>query len=796
MEQIRLNLIPTGPMPTCHASQYDKKREIGLVLFNGTRPLLLTDETLELDVRKSDSHIVTIDVPTPEGKNLAVFETTEQMCAVAGSNECELRIKKAGADIGTLNFIMEIERSPMENGLQSDSEIRNLERQIAEAATPVVEEIAPPIIRDFLDDDYYTAEETDEAIETAIEGKADKTYVDTELAKKADKNNTYTKNEVDTLIDNLPEPMIFKGTLGVGGTVQTLPTASASNEGYTYKVITEGTYAEQTAKVGDVFTSNGSEWVLIPAGDEDNDTWRNIKVNGTEVIGSGISSGAVDFIGSENIEIEYESTGNKIKAKTKNLYTKDEVDDLIEEAVYDLLPSDTESGPIASFETDLALPLKSLKIDVNAKQDLHGEANPYPSGGGINKFDKDTMLIDDAYINDTDGTQRTNAGDKCTDYIEILPNTAYYIVSEQTSGKWGAWYDENKAYISGINNYGSKTSPANAKYMRLTVVRQGNGNPDTFSINYPSTDTAYHPYSNICPITGHTEAKIIRAGKNLLDKEAYEWLSNANIIFGGTNTTISDSLILGAGTYTLSCSHNVTGFYVDNHDGIVKRAYNTTSTTFSISSRQAVRINLYIAGVTRSDLLSYNYQLELGSNATEYEPYVGNEYIINLGGTYYGGKLDVTTGKFLITYEKANTPSRNATDYGGLSSRGVRFPSALNGSYRFAKAVCNMARIVYSTNYFLGCMAVGIDNAQIYWFGIIDLLGLADLDAFKTWLDNNPVEVYYELATPIEIQLTPTQVATLIGTNNIYADSGDTAVEFKESINQKIASLQALLLST
>lgn len=77
-----------------------------------------------------------------------------------------------------------------------------------------------------------------------------------------------TKQYVDNAIEALPEPMIFKGSLGTGGTITTLPAASASNEGYTYKVITAGTYASQAAKVGDTFISTGTEWVLIPSGDE------------------------------------------------------------------------------------------------------------------------------------------------------------------------------------------------------------------------------------------------------------------------------------------------------------------------------------------------------------------------------------------------------------------------------------------------------------------------------------------------------------------------------------------------
>lgn len=90
-------------------------------------------------------------------------------------------------------------------------------------------------------------------------------------------------------IDNLPLPMVFKGTLGTGGTISTLPTASSSNEGFVYIVITDGTYAGQTAKAGDTFVSDGSSWVLVPSADEpsvidDNVTstaltWSSKKIN-------------------------------------------------------------------------------------------------------------------------------------------------------------------------------------------------------------------------------------------------------------------------------------------------------------------------------------------------------------------------------------------------------------------------------------------------------------------------------------------------------------------------------------
>lgn len=86
---------------------------------------------------------------------------------------------------------------------------------------------------------------------------------------------------VDKAIQNLPEPMIFKGSLGTSGTITSLPAAATSNEGYTYKVITAGTYANQSAKVGDTFISDGKNWVLIPSGDEPNGTVTSVTLKAT-----------------------------------------------------------------------------------------------------------------------------------------------------------------------------------------------------------------------------------------------------------------------------------------------------------------------------------------------------------------------------------------------------------------------------------------------------------------------------------------------------------------------------------
>jgi hypothetical protein len=45
-------------------------------------------------------------------------------------------------------------------------------------------------------------------------------------------------------------------------------------------------------------------------------------------------------------------------------------------------------------------------------------------------------------------------------------------------------------------------------------------------------------------------------------------------------------------------------------------------------------------------------------------------------------------------------------------------------------------------------------------------------------MSDNNVQVVYPLATPLTVQLTPSQMQTLLGTNHIFADTGDVAVEY------------------
>lgn len=174
---------------------------------------------------------------------------------------------------------------------------------------------------------YVTPDQLATTTQDGLMSASDKAVVDS-LGSASAKNFTtsvtsgssdlVTSGAVWTAIDNLPEPMVYKGTLGTGGTITSLPTASSSNEGFTYKVITAGTYASQSAKVGDVFISNGIAWTLIPSGDDVDDTWRGIKVNGTDLLGTGISTGAVNFKNGSNVTVS--GSGNDVTIASSNYY--------------------------------------------------------------------------------------------------------------------------------------------------------------------------------------------------------------------------------------------------------------------------------------------------------------------------------------------------------------------------------------------------------------------------------------------------------------------------------------------
>lgn len=134
METIRLNLVPVGATPICHAAQYDAGRQIKLELYNGAAAYQIqAGDTFELDLRKPDGHIVTASIPGTQGNTYLILVTTEQMCAVAGINVCKVKVKNSGDEIGTLIFNMAVQMDVLADGDPSESVIGTIDELVAEA---------------------------------------------------------------------------------------------------------------------------------------------------------------------------------------------------------------------------------------------------------------------------------------------------------------------------------------------------------------------------------------------------------------------------------------------------------------------------------------------------------------------------------------------------------------------------------------------------------------------------------------------------------------------------------------
>jgi hypothetical protein len=211
---------------------------------------------------------------------------------------------------------------------------------------------------------------------------------------------------------------------------------------------------------------------------------------------------------------------------------------------------------------------------------------------------------------------------------------------------------------------------------------------------------------------------------------------------------------------------------------------------------------IYVNSGTTLTNFKLKPQLEFGNTATAWTPYsnicpitghdsgvitvendqIANTYTVDFGQTVYGGSLDVTRGKLYVTHKyQRGGFSRKSID----SSNKLWYCGDLSDSKEYASVEAPNA----ISNMFVGkplenCRA---DNSgftifprQLYIAGYV-----GNESALDALLSN--LEIAYELATPIEIQLTPVQVKTLLGNNNIFTDTnGDTSVVYVCSLKDYI----------
>lgn len=183
---------------------------------------------------------------------------------------------------------------------------------------------------------------------------------------------------------------------------------------------------------------------------------------------------------------------------------------IIEEALKHLDPPirvEKDYAPIQVLTDAIDKPVIDLKVKVDPVQDLHGYTKPWVGGAGKNKAN-----IADAVV--------TEAGYVYNNAPLVLPSGTYTFSFESTatSGDYTIVFrDADNTELARANkNMGVKyaTFTLASACAKFTLAVSATGTYSHFQIEVGSTATTYEPYTNICPITGHSEANVTRQNED------------------------------------------------------------------------------------------------------------------------------------------------------------------------------------------------------------------------------------------------------------------------------------------
>lgn len=322
--------------------------------------------------------------------------------------------------------------------------------------------------------------------------------------------------------------------------------------------------------------------------------------------------------------------------------------------------------------------------------------------------------------------------------------------------------------------------PARIKSLETDInpVQSGTGDPSP---------------DNIRPISGWSTVNVVRTGKNLFDKaDAITLYCDGSIKLVDNATFKSVCIPLKDGV-TYSYSQSVLGQYarfalvnsitanaplynpVTKVSGMVSRDGATPPISFTFTNTDFKYLVCTIYRSTTDadyDAIADTCQLELGSTASSYEEYQGNTYPISLGQTVYGGVLDVVSGELLDDwYLKTYTGNENFSNYATVLVDSTTSPVGYAQSADYI--ICSHG--TYANAIRFSNSAKNSLQFPKTFFGVSDD---TEFKALLTgWYNNGtPLQVCYRLATGQTTQLTPTDISTLTGVNNIWADSGDIRV--------------------
>ena len=134
-QTLNLNMIPHGVQPVVYASQFDEQTgAIIFKLYNDTTPYTIPSGTsILVNGTKPDGTGFSYSAASYTGNTVTV-NVYKQMAAVAGDVRCELRLTRSSQTVGTLNFILRVEPTALDDGTISETVLPLIERAAEIAA--------------------------------------------------------------------------------------------------------------------------------------------------------------------------------------------------------------------------------------------------------------------------------------------------------------------------------------------------------------------------------------------------------------------------------------------------------------------------------------------------------------------------------------------------------------------------------------------------------------------------------------------------------------------------------------
>lgn len=289
--------------------------------------------------------------------------------------------------------------------------------------------------------------------------------------------------------------------------------------------------------------------------------------------------------------------------------------------------------------------------------------------------------------------------------------------------------------------------------------------------------------ANPWTIIGWDEVKAQRVQKNVADTSPGRvhsgyYTDKEGAISANANAVRVDAIpVMPGTTYTISSNLEIYSVWFGQGDKRTNRKGVPSGNKVTVTTK-ANENRLYITLRNTSgeaDITAFEWlQVELGSTVTAYEPYQGQTLTAALPETVYGGTLDWTTG--LVTVNKAVYNLTNAS-LKKLTDKKVFYCSVpadmlpASGWGNNDNPVCS--HYVYQPT---GTMADGS-------FKVSDKIYIHDArfetaSDFAAWISAESVTFVYPLAETYTIQLTPQQLETLKGVNNLWSNAGQTEVTY------------------